>query len=614
MWHATLGTVLLVSHAACASDMPVQVLRHATAALLPDGAPERSKAVNLPFRWDHAFPGLAGRATFTLDLPAPTSAPDEPLAILLEGTGNQAEILVDGITVSRLGRLGDPENDAAKSSHVVPLPTAGRGSVRQLQVRISVQRQRAGGLGPVRYGLHSTLSRMAAKEQRWTNTAALIYAASFLLMGSLSAGLWWRQRDALYGCFSFAAFTGTVRNLDRAWLDIPIAWPYWGAVVAMSYALHIGLIARFVLLVLDRHPVRLVRALDLSIATAAILAAASFLLAYPMLWTLALILLQLTSTACLPLVLRDAVVEKRLVAWALLAAGTMAIVAGAHDLLLVRMSLLGGAATTLMPHAVFVFVLILGALIVDRYSQTVVAFRQLNASLAAQVARREDQLREAFETVRTQQQEQAVLLERQRMMRELHDGVGSHLVRLLNIVVQPSSTRAMLEEHVKFALDEMRMAVDSLQPGHDDLATVLATLRYRLQGRLDAAGIALTWDVEQMPAVPMTAQEALQLQRIVLEAFTNVLKHAHARTILLHVIPTAIGSGVCVEISDDGCGLQKEPEKQEGHGLANMRWRAESIGAQLVIGQALPQGTRIVLVWNSRPYTLSSDMAGRVIH
>jgi signal transduction histidine kinase len=57
----------------------------------------------------------------------------------------------------------------------------------------------------------------------------------------------------------------------------------------------------------------------------------------------------------------------------------------------------------------------------------------------------------------------------------------------------------VVEEHVKLALDEMRMAVDSLQPTHDDLPTVLATLRYRLQPRLDAAGIELVWNVAVMP-------------------------------------------------------------------------------------------------------------------
>ena len=178
---------------------------------------------------------------------------------------------------------------------------------------------------------------------------------------------------------------------------------------------------------------------------------------------------------------------------------------------------------------------------------------------------------------------------------------------LLNVVTQPAPDRAVVEEHVKLALDEMRMAVDSLQPTHDDLATVLATLRYRLQPRLDAAGIALEWDVGVIPPVaPFSAQAALQLQRILLEAFTNVLKHARATRIVLHARWQAEAQPphVRIVLTDDGIGPRPADAapKATGHGLANMRARALSIGARLVMEPAEARenaagGTRITLEW-----------------
>jgi len=245
--------------------------------------------------------------------------------------------------------------------------------------------------------------------------------------------------------------------------------------------------------------------------------------------------------------------------------------------------------------------MILAGLVVERYSRTVADYRSLNANLAARVAEREEQLRGAFETVRKQQEEQAVLLERQRIMREIHDGVGSQLVGLLNVVNQPAPDRDVVEEHVKLALDEMRMAVDSLQPMHDDLTTVLATLRYRLQPRLDAAGIELVWDVALIPTLaPFAAQAALQLQRILLEAFTNVLKHAGATRIVMHVGWHGEQTPPLVRIvlTDNGRGLSAN-ERPGGHGLANMRSRAQAIGARLQIERADAQagGTRVSLDW-----------------
>jgi signal transduction histidine kinase len=252
----------------------------------------------------------------------------------------------------------------------------------------------------------------------------------------------------------------------------------------------------------------------------------------------------------------------------------------------------------------FFFVMILAGLVVERYSRTVADYRALNTNLAARVAEREDQLRSAFETVRQQHQEQAVLLERQRIMREIHDGVGSQLVGLLNVVTQARPDRAVIEEHVKLALDEMRMAVDSLQPTHDDLPTVLATLRYRLQPRLDAAGIELVWDVEVIPPLePFAARAALQLQRILLEAFTNVLKHAAATRIVMHASwhGDEKPSLVRIVLTDNGRGLPTAPAGggHRGHGIANMHARAQSIGAWLQIETVDPAtgGARMQLDW-----------------
>ena len=226
--------------------------------------------------------------------------------------------------------------------------------------------------------------------------------------------------------------------------------------------------------------------------------------------------------------------------------------------------------------------------------------RQLQESL--------DRIQQLMSERAREEQELAIAQERQRIMREIHDGVGSQLVGLLNVVTQARPDRVVIEEHVKLALDEMRMAVDSLQPTHDDLATVLATLRYRLQPRLDAAGIELVWDVEVIPQLePFAAQAALQLQRILLEAFTNVLKHAGASRIVMHASwhGEEAPSLVRIMLTDNGRGLPSAPANggRTGHGIANMRARAQSIGARLLIETVDPAagGTRMQLDWPCSP-------------
>lgn len=201
--------------------------------------------------------------------------------------------------------------------------------------------------------------------------------------------------------------------------------------------------------------------------------------------------------------------------------------------------------------------------------------------------------------------QRVVLAERQRILRELHDGVGASLAGLLCLVGRRDADPSVLEAQVREALDEMRMVVDSLQPLHGDLATVLATLRHRLQPRLVAAGVALRWDVGRLPPLPqLSPHAALQVQRILLEGVTNVLRHARAHQLVVqaHAVD---GGGIEVSLTDDGVGLPEAPCAR-GHGLANMQARAASIRAGLHVRRADGGGTRVLLQW---PLGRSSEAA-----
>ena len=95
------------------------------------------------------------------------------------------------------------------------------------------------------------------------------------------------------------------------------------------------------------------------------------------------------------------------------------------------------------------------------------------------------------------------------------------------------------------------------------------TLRYRLEGRLKRQGIVLDWQVRDIPKLAsLTPQNVLHILRIVQEAFTNIIKHAGARTITVQAGSTEVH--VFIRIADDGRGFAPE---REGRGLANMRRR-----------------------------------------
>jgi signal transduction histidine kinase len=146
------------------------------------------------------------------------------------------------------------------------------------------------------------------------------------------------------------------------------------------------------------------------------------------------------------------------------------------------------------------------------------------------------------------------------------------------------------------ALDELRVAIDSMQPVDGDLATVLATLRYRLAPRLKASDIELVWRVEEMPILDdLTPQKVLQIQRILLEAFTNILKHSKAKTATLSAYHCPQVSAIKITLTDDGVGFDSEQLATQGHGLRNMCFRAEAIGASIQFEPGTNGGAKLSL-------------------
>jgi signal transduction histidine kinase len=166
-------------------------------------------------------------------------------------------------------------------------------------------------------------------------------------------------------------------------------------------------------------------------------------------------------------------------------------------------------------------------------------------------------------------------------MRDMHDGVGSALMSSLVAVQRGQMPAADVAQVLSECVDALKLTIDSLEPSGDDLLVLLATLRYRLEPRLQAAGLTLEWHVSEIPKLAwMNPTSALQILRILQEVLTNVLKHANART--LRVATQATGTQVTVSVADDGVGFDmKHP--RPGRGLNNLRRRAEEIGGQIEI-------------------------------
>jgi signal transduction histidine kinase len=189
--------------------------------------------------------------------------------------------------------------------------------------------------------------------------------------------------------------------------------------------------------------------------------------------------------------------------------------------------------------------------------------------------------------------QRAVAAERQRIMSDMHDGVGGQLISTLSLVEQGELSQAEVAAALRECLDDLRLTIDSLEPTEHDLLPVLGNLRYRLDERLKKQGIDLDWQVSDIPRLScLTPQNVMHVLRILQEAFSNVLQHARANRVRVETGVDSLGENVYIRVLDNGTGFT---EDRPGHGLANMRRRAQVIGAQLRV-EPSPTGTTLSLL------------------
>lgn len=226
-----------------------------------------------------------------------------------------------------------------------------------------------------------------------------------------------------------------------------------------------------------------------------------------------------------------------------------------------------------------------GWIIIGHLAAGLTEAETLNRELEQRVQDKHAELERNYARVSELEQGRAVAHERERIMRDVHDGMGGQLVSTLAMVESGHSTPEGVAEALRDALDDLRLVIDSLDPVDDDLLSVLGVVRSRFEPRLARHGIRFDWQVEDVPAIPgLGPERVLQAMRIVQEAITNIVKHAGAHTITVRTGPEADhtgAAGVFVEVRDDGRGL--DGTRRRGRGLANMERRAQVLGGRIAL-------------------------------
>lgn len=193
--------------------------------------------------------------------------------------------------------------------------------------------------------------------------------------------------------------------------------------------------------------------------------------------------------------------------------------------------------------------------------------------------------------------------ERSRIAREIHDEFGQHLMgfkmslssldRLSGLPAEAASVIRTLLSGVESTFQSMRNFATELRPGILDTLGLVPSIEWLAQGFEKRSGIPCLVSIhvgEQM----FEKDVSTNYFRICQEALTNIMKHAQATRVGIHMVQD--GEALMMEISDNGKGILSENlDNPFSLGLLGMRERARLIGGHLKIDSDPEHGTRIQL-------------------
>ena len=563
----------------------------------------------LPYNWDIHNQGQHGEAVFELHF-ALNELPFDTWAVLLPSAGNAYDLWLNDNLLQRQGDLlhGNRADFSKLPRLVVVSPNLLQRS-NVLRVHLRVDAGRRGGLSELVIGPQEEVDAVYQRSYLWRGSGSLLVVAFSLVVGLLALGLWLTQvdhfhpqgprRDPLYLFAALAELCWTLAVGDALIEVPPLPWPWWSAVPAAGAAAWACNMQLFCIEVAQWRDKPLVagfrRWLMALIALSVVLPLWAAGAEQPWALTAWHVALAVTFLGFGAVFLRRALDTSnwahRLVGAALL----LNLLVGVWDLSKFRI-FPSFPDNSLLRFSSLFFGLSLAIIVVSRFRMASHQASSLLSTLSDRMAEQESALRVSYDLLETQAREQERIAERARILRDMHDGVGSHISLAIRQLQTDVDTRSQSDHGevlhtLRDALDQLKLSIDAIHLPPGDITALLANLRYRLEPRLAASGIALVWDVDLLQlASGLDASAMRQLQFMLFEALSNVVQHARARVVRIeaHAGSTPALSNapegnpcVMVRVLDDGRGFDVQTRQRKG--LLAMQERALAIGAVLRI-------------------------------
>jgi len=209
-----------------------------------------------------------------------------------------------------------------------------------------------------------------------------------------------------------------------------------------------------------------------------------------------------------------------------------------------------------------------------------------------------------YEQKRAEERRKAILEERNRLARDIHDnlaqGFGAILMQLQAAQREGAVLPPAVARSIDVAIDlarthmvEARRSVGALRPNVSDGEDLSKAIKRITELAQKTSDVPIDVVLDELPRFGDGVER--EVIGIAQEALTNAVRHARARKI---TVRASISSslGLRLSIADDGRGIPRE-RSSGGFGMTSMQERADRIGASLTIVTAPRSGTEVVLAW-----------------
>ena len=547
----------------------------------------------LPHDWSHTSSSEKTR-WYRIIFDAPTNA--NTTAVYIPVITHHAVYYLNGEWLAQTGDIEprlERHHNAPQWLEFSTGRLAAAGNELIIELRANTAQQ--GLLAPIYVG-DAALLRDAYRFKQFIRVDWVQWCSlTMYLIAAVLATFWFnRRKETVYGVFALAMFIWATHNLNLFVNRIPVSHRLWEAMTMATLGWTVVAILFFDFRFLEK-PSPKIEKFMLGFCAAGLLfffmPSTEWILniGYSV-WDACLVFL---GSYALVYLMKAYHSDKSFDAWLMMLVGVPILLTGLHDILLVN-SFWPRTDGLIIQYSVIPTGLLFGWFLIRRFVQSLNVAEQHADILTQKVQEAQIQLTEQFAHIKDIELKNLLSAERERIMRDMHDGIGGQLLALQsNLNQQTDAWVDPLKAQVKHTLVDFRLVIDSLDPLLNDIPTLLGQMRPRLQTILDANHITLHWDIDELPdGQNLGPETALQLMRIIQEAVTNAVKHANTPWVRIRAF--AVDGDVHIAIEDAGTCDTAPQKTLTGRGIDNMKHRADAIGADLQFEQT-DTGTRVSL-------------------